>query len=149
MKLPPLAFGVGAGLVVAALLAPAAGTALGKLGAVRTERAQLAAQLAVPQGAQPPLLVSGLALSGDAAQLAATIRERARSGGVLVEEVTNVSPAGRLAVLRFSLSGPEKAVLALADALERDAPLVRLRGWKLAGIEGGVRLTGEAVAARP
>jgi len=146
MKLPPLAIGAGAGLLIAALLAPATGTALGKLGAVRAERARLTAQLAAPQGAPPPLVVSGLALGGD---LAASIRERARSGGVLVEELADVSPAGRLAVLRLRLSGPEKAVLALADSLERDTPLVRLRGWRLAGIEGGVRLTGEAVAVRP
>jgi len=146
MKLPPLAIGAGAGLLIAALLAPATGTALGKLGAVRAERARLTAQLAAPQGAPPPLVVSGLALGGD---LAANIRERARSGGVLVEEIADVSPAGRLAVFRLRFSGPEKAVLALADSLERDTPLVRLRGWRLAGIEGGVRLTGDAVAVRP
>lgn len=146
MKLPPLAIGAGAGLLIAALLAPATGTALGKLGAARAERARLAAQLAAPHGAPPPLVVSGLVLGGD---LAANIRERARSGGVLVEEIADVSPPGRLTVFRLRLSGPEKAVLALADSLERDTPLVRLRGWRLAGIEGGVRLTGEAVAVRP
>jgi hypothetical protein len=149
MKLPPLAIGSSAGLVIAALLAPATGTALGKLATARAERARLTAQLAQPHGPQPPLLVSGLALGGDAASFAANVRERARSGGVLVEEITNVSPSGRLVVLRLSLSGPEKAVVALADSLERDTPLVRLRGWKLAGIQSGVRLTGEAVAVRP
>jgi hypothetical protein len=149
MKLPPLAIGAGAGLLLAALLAPATGTALGKLGAARADRARLTAQLAAPQGTPPPLLASGLALGGDASQLAATIRERARSGGVLVEEASDVSPPGRLVIVRLRLSGPEKAVVALADALERDAPLIRLRGWRLAGIEGGVRLTGEAVAVRP
>lgn len=147
MKPPPLAIGAGAGLLLAALLAPATGTALGKLGAARAERAQLTAQLAGPQSAPAPLLVSGL--SGDTTQLVATIRERARSGGVLVEEASDVSPPGRLVVLRLRLSGPEKAVVALADALERDTPLIRLRGWRLAGIDGGVRLTGEAVAVRP
>ena len=149
MKLPPLAIGLGAGLLAAALLAPATGTALGNLAAARAERAVLAAQLAGPQGPPPPLLVSGLALGGDAAALAANIRERARSGGVLVEALANVSGPGRLVVLQLRLSGPEKAVLALADSLERDTPLVRLRGWRLAGIEGGVRLTAEAVAVRP
>ena len=148
MKAPPLAIGVGAGLLAAALLAPATGTALGNLAAARAERAALTAQLAGPQGPPPPLLVSGLALGGDAASLAANIRERARSGGVLVEAIANASGPDRLVVLQLRLSGPEKAVLALADSLERDAPLVRLRGWRLAGIEGGVRLTGEAVAVR-
>lgn len=148
MRLPPLAIGVGAGLLVAVLLAPATGTALGALASARTERATLAAQIAGPQGSPPPLLVSGLTLGGDAPSLAANIRERARSGGVLVEALADASSPGRLVVLRLRLSGPEKAVLALADSLERDAPLVRLRGWRLAGIEGGVRLTAEAVAVR-
>lgn len=148
MKLPPLASGAGAGVLLALALAPATGSALGKLDAARADRAKLTAQLAEPQGPQPPLLVSGLPLGGNAELLVANIRERARSGGVLVEDIADVSPAGRLVVLRLRLSGPEKAVLALADSLERDAPLVRLRGWELAGIDGGVRLTGEAVAVR-
>ncbi|MES2445509.1 MAG: hypothetical protein V4574_22000 [Pseudomonadota bacterium] len=148
MKLPPLAIGAGAGLVLALLLAPATGTALGKLDAARAERSELTAMLAEPVPPPAPLVVSGLPLGGDAALLAANVRERARSGGVLVEEIADVSPAGRLAVLRLRLSGPEKSVVALADSLERDAPMVRLRGWRLAAIAGGVRLTGEAVAVR-
>ncbi len=148
MKVPPLAIGAGAGLLLALLLAPATGAALGKLAAARTDRAMLAAQLAAPQGPPPPLVVSGLALEGDGARLAANIRERARSGGVLVEEAADITGPGRVVVLRLRLSGPEKAVLALADSLERDAPLVRLRSWRLMGIAGGVRLTGEAVAVR-
>jgi hypothetical protein len=148
MKMPPLALGAGAGLLLALLLAPATGTALGKLAAVRDERAALASKVAGPLLPPPPLVVSGLPLAGDAALLAANIRERGRSGGVLVEEIANLPRPGRLVVLRLRLSGPEKAVLALADSLERDAPLVRLRTWQLTGIEGGVRLTGEAVAVR-
>lgn len=148
MRAPPLAIGAGAGLLLALLLAPATGTALGKLAQARAERTRLERQLAGPVAPPAALVVSGLPLGGDAVLLAANIRERARGGGVLVEEVTDVSGPGRLAVLRLRLSGPEKAVLALADALERDAPLVRLRNWRLAAIEGGVRLTCEAVGVR-
>lgn len=149
MKLSPLAIGAGAGLLIALVLSPVVGKALGKLNRVRADRSALAAQLSTPQASPSPLLVSGLTVSGGATELAANLRERARSGGLLVEEVTDVSAPGRLVVLRLRISGPEKAVLALADAIERDTPLVRLRGWRLTGIAGGVRLTGEAVAVRP
>ncbi|MEI9851844.1 MAG: hypothetical protein WDN24_14565 [Sphingomonas sp.] len=38
---------------------------------------------------------------------------------------------------------------ALADSLEREAPLVRLRGWTIEPVAGGgVRLRGQAVAVR-
>jgi len=144
MKLPPLAIGAGAGLLLALVLAPATGTALGKLATARAERVKLAQIVSAPETARTPLVTPGLALSGD---LAANIRERARSGGVLVEEATQVS-SDTLVIVRLRLSGPEKAVVALADSLERDAPLVRLRGWRLVAIEGGLRLTGEAVAVR-
>lgn len=144
MKPPPLAIGAGAGLLLALLLAPATGTALGKLATARAERTKLAHIVAAPEIARTSLVAPGLALSGD---LASNIRERARSGGVLVEEATQVS-SETLVIVRLRLSGPEKAVVALADSLERDAPLVRLHGWRLVAIEGGVRLTGEAIAVR-
>jgi hypothetical protein len=147
MNVPPLALGAGAGLLLAVVLAPATGTALGTLATARAERAKLAQAVAAPEAASGPLVAPGLALGGDAAALAANIRARARSGGVLVEEASAVS-AGTLAIVRLRLSGPEKAVVALSDSLERDTPLVRLRGWRLVAIEGGLRLTGEAVAVR-
>lgn len=146
MKAPPLGWGIGAGLLAAALLAPFMASALGELAGARGERAKLAAAVAAPESARTAMVVQGQALSDPAAP-GLRIRELARNGGVLVEEISPPSGAGLIAV-RFRISGPEKAVIALADALERETPLVRLRGWKMAAIEGGVRLTGEAVAVK-
>ena len=145
MKLPPLAIGALGGLLLAALLAPATGTALGKLSSVRNERAKLAETLAAPDTAGAALVAPGLALHGGSEALIARIRERARGGGVLVEEATALKGNGSLVVVRLRISGAEKAVIALADSLEREAPLVRLRTWKLVAIPGGVRLSADAV----
>jgi hypothetical protein len=128
-----------AGLAAALLLAPATGTALGEL-----------ARPAAP----PPLLAPGLGLHvADPAAGRAAIMQRvhglARQGGVLVEEIaTAPAPAG-VVVLRIRVSGAEKAVVALADALERGRPLMRMRSWRIEPIPegGGVRLIGEVVAA--
>ena len=147
MKLPPLAIGAAAGLLIAAALAPATGTALGKLAAARAERAKLAGALAAPENAGAPMVVPGLALQGGPDALIARIRERARGGGVLVEEANAIRRDGSLVVVRFRISGAEKAVIALADSLEREAPLVRLRTWKLVAIPGGVRLSADAVGS--
>lgn len=146
MKLPPLAYGMGAGLIAIALLVPVTGSALGELATARADRAKLAAAAAAPEAARPAMVVQGQAL-GDPAALAARIRELARNGGVLVEALSEPKGNGLIAV-SFRISGPEKAVVALADALERDAPLVRLRGWRMIAIPGGVRLSGDAVAVR-
>jgi hypothetical protein len=146
MKLSPLGWGIAAGLAAMALLAPIAGNALGDLSVARSERTKLAAAVAAPETNRTAMVVQGQALS-DPAALALRIRELARNGGVLVEEASPPSGTSLIAI-RFRISGPEKAVIALADALERETPLVRLRGWKLVAIEGGVRLTGEAVAVK-
>ncbi len=153
MKLPPIVIGGVAGLAVALLLAPATGTALGELAAARTERAKLAA-LAVRPVAPPPLLAPGLGLhSADAAAgrvvILSRVRALARSGGVLVEEAAVAPAPAGVAALRIRLSGAEKAVVALIDALERGKPLMRLRTWRIEPIPegGGVRLIGEVVAA--
>lgn len=146
MKVPPLLIGVAAGLAIAVVLAPATGTALGELAEARAERAKLTAELAAPQS-NAPLVVPGLALTGGEDSLIARVKDRARGGGVLVEEARVLNGAGSLLALRLRISGPEKAVIALADSLEREAPLVRLRTWKLEAIPGGVRLTAEAVGA--
>jgi hypothetical protein len=147
VKLPPLTIGIGGGLLLAVVLAPATGTALGKLAEARNERAALAATLAAPDDAGAPLVASGLALRGGPDALVARIREHARGNGVLVEEANGRMGAGSLVIVGFRISGPEKAVVALADSLEREAPLVRLRNWKLEAIPGGVRLTADAVGA--
>ncbi|MCW3835739.1 hypothetical protein ACFQ1E_05590 [Sphingomonas canadensis] len=147
MKVPPLAVGAGAGLLLALLLAPATGGALGDLSRARADRAKAAADAAVPAGPQPALVAPGL-VTGEAAALVARVRARAKDGGVLVEEAAELPVQGALARVRLRLSGPEKAVLALADSLEREPPLVRLAAWRIDPIEGGLRLTAEAVAVR-
>ncbi len=146
MRLPPLAIGVAGGLALAAALAPATGTALGKLASARAERAALTRQLSAPES-NAALVAPGLAITGGEDAVIARIRERARGGGVLVEEAAVLKGSGSLLVIRFRISGAEKAVLALADSLEREAPLVRLGRWKLVAISGGVRLSAEAVGA--
>ncbi|WP_431469912.1 hypothetical protein [Sphingosinithalassobacter sp. LHW66-3] len=152
-RLPPLAIGGLAGLVLALLLAPATGAALGRLAEARAERARLALLADAPAAVAPPLVVPASAIEAPDAmaarrQLARRIRAAAGQGGLLVEELSLArAPVGLVAV-KLRLSGPEKSVLALADALERGSPLVRLRGWALAPLpEGGIRLEGEAVAA--
>jgi len=152
MKLPPMAVGGIAGLVLAALLAPATGTALGDLAAARAEHARLVAEAARP-AAPPPLLAPGLAMgvadpAAGRAKIMLRTRALAQSGGVLVEEMSAApAPAGVVA-LRIRLSGAEKAVLSLTDTLERGKPLMRMRSWRLEPIPGGgVRLIGEVVAA--
>ncbi|MCW3847443.1 hypothetical protein OF829_09325 [Sphingomonas sp. LB-2] len=144
MKLPPLAIGLGGGLLLALLLAPATGTALGTLASARAERAKLAEALAAPESNAALVAPDAAVPGGDA--VIARIRERARGGGVLVEDARPLRGEGALVTVRFRISGAEKAVVALADSLEREAPLVRLRTWKLEAIPGGVRLSADAVA---
>lgn len=151
MKLPPLALGVAAGLVLALLAAPLTGTALGKLATARAERDALGAAARAP-ARSAAILAPGLAIPAqDAAAARAAILARvqalAKAGGVLVEETNALEVPPGLAALRIRVSGAEKAVVALADALERERPMVRFRAWQLVPIAGGVRLTGEAVAA--
>ena len=152
MKLPPLAIGAGAGLLATLLLAPATGTALGKLSTARAEHARLAAR-AADNAPAPALLAPGLALrTADIAAARAAMMERiqslAKAGGVLVEETSAAPAAPGLAVLRVRVSGAEKAVIALADAAERARPLMRLRRWRVDPVPGGgVRLSGDLVAA--
>ncbi len=153
MKLPPVVIGGLAGLAVALLLAPATGTALGDLAAARAERAKLAAVAAQP-AAPPPLLAPGLDLhAADPAAGRSAILQRirglAQSGGVLVEEASVAPAPDGVVALRIRLSGPEKAVVALTDALERSKPLMRLRTWRIEPLteSEGVRLIGEVVAA--
>lgn len=153
MKLPPIVIGGLAGLAAALLLAPTTGTALGSLAAARAEHARLAALAARP-ASPPPLLAPGLGLHlADPAAGRAAIQQRVRglaqAGGVLVEEMSVAQAPAGVAALRIRLSGAEKAVVALTDALERGKPLMRLRTWRVEPItEGdGVRLTGEVVAA--
>lgn len=152
MRLPPLAIGSGVGLGIALLLAPATGTALGRLASARAERARLAA-LATEPVPPPALAAPGLALgapdpAAGRSAIMARVQTLAKAGGVLVEETSAARAPAELVALRIRVSGTEKAVVAFADALERARPLMRLRSWRVEPVPGGgVRLTGEAIAA--
>ncbi|UZK67475.1 hypothetical protein [Sphingomonas sp. M1-B02] len=150
--MPELAIGVGAGLLVLLALAPATGNVLGTLAKVRAARAAVAQAGAGP-AATGAIVAPGFALrardpAAARALIVARIERLARAGGVLVEEKSAVGSAEGLVALRLRVSGAEKAVLAFADAFERERPLVRLRNWRLEPVAGGVRLTGDALAAR-
>lgn len=152
MRLPPLALGAGAGLVMLALLAPVTGKALGELAAARSARAQLVQAAAFPER-RAPIVANGLALAAPdsaaaRAAMMARLQRLAKAGGVLVEETNGIEAPDGLAALRIRVSGAEKAVLALADAFEREQPLMRFRGWSIEPVAGGVRLAGEAVAVQ-
>ncbi|NLS27332.1 hypothetical protein S2M10_23270 [Sphingomonas sp. S2M10] len=149
MSRRPILWGLLAGLLLAAMLAPWTGAALGTLSKARTARAAALAALAEPV-ASGPIVRSDLAFAKASAVSTARARiERvARGGGVLVESVVPVSAPAPLVMVGIRVSGPEKAVLALADALERERPLMRFRAWRIASAEGGgVRLSGTLVGA--
>lgn len=144
--------GFGGGLAAVVLLAPATATALGDLARARAAQAKAAVAAARPS-AVTPLLASGMRTSGGSeVQAARTIIHRIRTlgaaGGVLVEQAEPLPAGGGLVRVRLKLSGADKAVVALADRLEREAPLVRLDSWQVRALaDGGVRLDGVAVAA--
>ncbi|WP_066720917.1 hypothetical protein [Sphingomonas pituitosa] len=149
MNRRPILSGLLAGLLLAALLAPWTGAALGALAKARATRTALMASAATP-AADVPVLRPELAFArGTAAAAVRTRVERlARGGGVLVETVRTAAAPAPLVMVELRLSGPEKAVLALADALERERPLVRFRTWRIVPAEGGgVRLSGTLVGA--
>jgi hypothetical protein len=152
MRVPPLAIGAGAGLLLLALLSPVTGRALGALSAARTAKAQLAQAAAAPEQ-RAPIVADGVALAApDAAAgraaMMARLQRLAKAGGVLVEETSALEAPAGLVVLRVRASGAEKAVLALADAFEREQPLMRFRHWSIEPVAGGVRLAAEAVAVQ-
>lgn len=152
MRPSPLLFGIGAGLVGLLVLSPFTGAALGDLAEARAQHARILQAAALPKR-QPPILAKGSALdvvdaaAGRAAMMA-RVQRLAKAGGVLVEETSAVDAPEGLVALRLRASGAEKAVLAFADAFERERPLMRFRSWTLEPIAGGVRLTAEAVAVR-
>lgn len=139
--------GVG-GLVLALLLAPWTGAALGRLDKARAARDRQAALLAAPVAVAPLLATDQSFAKSQVAAIRPRIEGLARAGGVLVEELQPVAEPAPLVGVRLRVSGPEKAVVALADALERELPLLRFRSWRLVPAEGGgVRLAGELVGA--
>lgn len=153
MNRATLIAGIGGGVVAVALLAPATGTALGKLAQARDTLVEARAAANAPAARPVPLTAAGLRAPGGseaaaAGTLVARVRRLAAEGGVLVEQAVR-APAGEgLVRLRLRLSGPDKAVIALADRIEREAPLLRFAAWRASALPGGgLRIEGEAVAA--
>lgn len=151
MKLPPLAWGAAAGFAALLVLAPATGTALGRLASARAEHARLRAATDAPvEGGALVSAGQGLQAAdaaGGRAAMMARVQRLAKAGGVLVEETNAAAAPAGLVALRLRVSGAEKAVVAFTDAFERETPMMRLRAWRLEPVAGGVRLSGEAVAA--
>lgn len=142
-RLPLIALGI------AALLAVPTAGALTDLVTARTDRDTARADAA---SAPRPVAVAAAAFPADDAadarrRLATRIRADAAHGGVLIESLA-ADPAAptALAALTLRASGSEKAVLALADALERGGPPVRMAAWRLTSAPGGVRLDARLVA---
>ncbi|PVX30454.1 hypothetical protein [Sphingomonas pokkalii] len=149
MRRRPLLYGVLLGLVLALSLAPWTGAAIGALAKARAERARLAGLAAAP-AAPIAVLAPSLAFpaqGGDAA-MRVRIERLARGGGVLVEALAPAAAPAPLIAVTIRLSGPEKAVIAVADAIERERPLLRFRSWRIEPAEGsGVRLRGDLIGA--
>ncbi len=145
--------GIGGGVVALLLLAPVTGTALGKLERAQAARVEAEGLAKAGPGRQVALVAPGLRVSGGGeaeatATLGRQIRQVAAQGGVLVERATRVPAGGGLVRLKLRLSAPDKAVVALTDRIEREAPLVRFASWRVTTLAGGgLRLEGEAVAA--
>lgn len=115
-------------------------------------RARTTAQAIVTAGMPGPIAPAATAFPADDAadarrRLAARIRADAARGGVLIESIGGdpATPAA-LAGLTLRASGPEKAVVAFTDGLERSEVPVRLIGWRLTPAPGGVRLDARVVA---
>lgn len=149
MSARPILWGTGAGLLLAALLAPWTGTALGDLARARATRSAAAAALAAPVVPTPPVRPDlAFPASGGPRVAQQRVERLARGGGVLVEAIAPLETQAPLMALSLRVSGPEKAVLALADAIERERPLLRFRSWRIEPAEGGgVRLSGVLAGA--
>lgn len=143
---------IGGALCWLALALPTAESVAG-LVAARQIRTNLAARLVTPPERPPQLLAPGLAITAttpaEAARgIAGRVRSRSAQAGVLVEGMRPIEAGPGLAGVAVRISGPEKAVIALIDGIERDRPLIRLRDWRATAIaDGGLRVEGEMVAA--
>lgn len=153
MNRATLIAGIVGGLAAVALLAPATGTALGKLARARTAAIEAQAAARAPTRAAVPLTAEGLRAPGGneaaaAGALTARVRRLAAEGGVLVEQAARAPGGEGLVKVQLRLSGPDKAVVALTDRIEREAPLLRFAAWRANALPGGgLRIESEAVAA--
>lgn len=149
-----MAIGATGGLIAALLLAWPAGDAAFDLADARGERAAVEAELARPAPAPATLLRAGQALTApDAAaaraELAKAVHWTARGQALLVEELAPAPALGpRTAAVRLSVSGGDKGLLAVLDALEGTAPAARFQAVSVEALpDGGLRLKGTWVAA--
>ncbi|MFL9842647.1 hypothetical protein ABS767_16875 [Sphingomonas sp. ST-64] len=153
MRIGTIAAGLAGGALCWLLLVQPMVAAVGDLSVARQARTDLTARLAAPVDAPPPIAAPGAALQAGT-RIAATramadqVRRAAAGAGVLVEALGATQTGPGLAGVRARLSGPDKAVIALVDQIERDTPLMRFRDWRATAIaDGGVRIEGEMVAA--
>lgn len=146
-----MVLGASAGIVAAALLALPVATAVQRLWSARQIGADLAARIAAPMPPSRPLLAPGLSLRARdrptaERMLADRIRGAAGAAGVLVEALVPAPRQPGIVAFRIRLSGPEKAMIALIDEIERGTPLVRFRAWRASALaDGGMRVEGEVV----
>lgn len=149
MSRAPLIGGV-VGLTLAIAIWPSAQGAIDRLDAARAALAEARVErMGVDRAAGAGFrLRTGSAARAEAAA-AARARRIAKANGVLVERAAHAAPGGPgLAGVALTLSGPEKAVLAVADSIEREGTGARWRDWRLAGVGGGaVRLSGTVAVA--
>ena len=141
--------GGGIGLVLAALTWSGATDALARLDAARAVAADTRAAAApVDRLVDAPWRLTAPSAKASLARVAVRLRADATANGVLVERAAAAAPIGPgLARLDLSLSGSEKAVLAVADRIERAGQGARWARWKIAAAPGGVRLTGSVALA--
>jgi hypothetical protein len=146
----PVVIGALTGLAAAAGLWAAALDALSTLDTLRAAAASDAAAIA---GADAlPAAAFRVSAGGAAAaqkSVARRIRRGAAAGGLLVERLAAAAPvAPGIARLSVGMSGSEKAVLTLADAIEREGTGIRWRRWRIEPVSPGtLRLSGEAAIA--
>ncbi|MBD8678184.1 hypothetical protein [Sphingomonas sp. CFBP 13720] len=137
------------GALVAVLLSIPAARALDALARARVDHAK--ARATVMAGMPGPVAIAGAFPADDAAdaraRLAARLRGDAARGGVLIESlVSDPAAPATLAVLTLRASGPEKAVVAFVDALERSPRPVRMAQWRMTPTPGGVRIDARVIA---
>lgn len=138
--------GAAGGLTAALLLAWPTMAALERLAVARDDRAAAAVAPPPPAPLVQPEQAWPVGETDPAVTIGAALRARARAAGVLVERAEPLAAPEGLATLAVRLSGSERAVLALADGLERGMPMARWRRWRVTAEGEGVRIDGELVA---
>lgn len=150
MKHKPRLIGGAIGVAVLLAFAPWTGSKLGELSMLRAEHARLTAIADRPM-VSSALVPAGLAVGTSdvkaaQAHVARRIQERSKKAGLLVEQIRPTAAPAPLVGVHVQLSGAENAVLAFADALEREKPMLRFRSWRVEALAGGVRLSGDLIA---